>query len=118
MKRLLTALIVSVLWPTASGAFAQPGTDAQLILIDGSGSMAGFFKTGAIQELHSLLQGQSRATSRYFVNEDLVETQPARFGAHTYLSAALRSGINERTSIIWMVTDNQPSVSTHRTESD
>lgn len=117
-RLLLMILAVSVLLPCVWSAAAQTDRKTQLVLIDGSGSMAGFFKTGEIDRLHEILRGQPGSATYYFVDEALSSTSPVVFGEHTYLDSALSHAISERSSIIWMVTDNQPSVSTHGSQSE
>jgi len=114
----LLILAASGLSPCVCSVAAQTDSRTQLILIDGSGSMAGFFKTGEIERLHQILRGHSGSLSYYFIDETLSGAAPVVFGEHTYLNKALSHAISEKPSIVWMVTDNQPSVSTHGSQSE
>lgn len=104
-------------------ALGQAPRHRHRLLLDGSGSMTGFFTTGQIQELHSLLgevYGGS-GDSYYFVDYDLVPAsqEPTSFGGNTYLKNALDRALAQQPApaILWLVTDNQPS-SGNQTSSD
>lgn len=119
----------------STGTRAQTGSGAakHRILVDGSGSMRGFFSTGKIRDLHGVIREHDsrNVESYYFVNEELkqfdqVEDEPkgryetvGGFGGRTVLAAALANTLAERSgpTIIWLVTDNQPSAGSD-TESD
>lgn len=103
------------------------------ILVDGSGSMRGFFTNGKIKDLHGVIRehNRSNAESYYFINEELkpfdeIEAEPrgrdetaGGFGGRTVLATALSKTIAEQSgpAIVWLVTDNQPSAGSD-TESD
>jgi hypothetical protein len=120
--RLLFIFLLSV--AGAVCAQAQGPTIRQRILIDGSASMDGFFNNGQIRQLHDAIS-KSLTTGTidtyYFINERLETTEPqfGRFGSTTLLNNAFTQayGKNPTPSIIWIITDNQPSVGSD-TESD
>ncbi|HJQ25679.1 MAG TPA: hypothetical protein VKA60_17285 [Blastocatellia bacterium] len=108
-------VIVFLAWcfcPDASRVRAAALGASQLILVDGSGSMAGFFATGEIQRLDRTLSAQPGAPTElsYFVEASLVGREPTTFGSSTLLDNALNLAIERRPAILWIVTDNQPSV--------
>jgi hypothetical protein len=102
----------------AASAQAQNAGPRHAILIDGSGSMTGFFdaEEKKVQELHRVLRaicGDSSA-SHYFVNRELVmanDDSPTGYGDETFLDDALRNALAQRPApgILWLITDNQPS---------
>src|SRR5205085_9863449 len=107
------SLLVWFVYPANGRVDASSVPANQLILVDGSGSMAGFFATGEIQRLNRILANQSgaRAELYYYVESNLVNEMPAtNFGAVTLLDNALALAIEKRPPILWIVTDNQPSV--------
>jgi hypothetical protein len=112
---------------------AQSGAARQRILIDGSGSMTGFFATQKIKDLYAIIHDQSGANvdPYYFVDYELkpfdeMEDKPrgrneveGRFGSGTYLENALKKTLDAKPmpGIVWLITDNQPSAG-NDTESD
>lgn len=103
---------------------AQTTAPRHAVLIDGSGSMRGFFEQRKIQELHALLRTicEDSAESYYFVNDRLVpwDEKPLEiYGNETFLDKALSNALAQRPApaIIWLITDNQPS-SGGQTKSD
>lgn len=89
---------------------------AQWILIDKSGSMRGFFTTGQIGQLNDFIAKNTAAKtdSFYFIDDykkKLDETATEEFGNNTYLNTTLTNTLSARPqpSIIWLITDNQPS---------
>ena len=86
--------------------------------------MRGFFTSGKIKDLHRSIREQAggNAESSYFINDYLKSfaemadvpdsTLPSGFGGQTILKNALTKTLGETPapSIIWLVTDNQPSV--------
>lgn len=107
----------------AASAQAQTAAPRHRILIDRSGSMKGFFDSGKINDVHDLLRDLSGLTgdSYYFIDRELVPLgqETANFGNNTYLLNALDLALAQQPApaILWVVTDNQPSVG-NQTESD
>ncbi len=107
----------------AVSAQAQTAAPRHRVLIDRSGSMEGFFTTGKINDVQSLLQDLSGAAgdAYYFVDTDIVPVSqaPTGFGNNTYLRNALDRALVQQPApaILWLVTDNQPSVG-NQTASD
>jgi len=128
----LTVFLVCLI---STGAGGQTGGSAakHRILVDGSGSMRGFFSNGKIRDLHGVIaeQGSKNAESYYFINEglkqfDQVEDVPrgrndtaGGFGGRTVLATALASTLAEPSvpAMVWLITDNQSSAGSD-TESD
>jgi hypothetical protein len=85
--------------------------------------MEGFFATGKIDEARRLLGELSGGSgdAYYFLDMELVPggQEPASFGANTYLRNALDRALAQQPApaILWMITDNQPSVG-NQTDSD
>lgn len=109
------------------GVSAQSRAHRQHILIDGSDSMTGFFEHAGnqIQRLHTTLrddQADQRVAAFYFVDENLpaLASFSAPRGATTKLRNALEKTLsaNPKPAIVWLVTDNQPSVGKQKTDSD
>jgi hypothetical protein len=106
-------------------AYAQAQTPAprHRVLIDRSGSMKGFFDNGKINDVHTLLRDLSGSAgdSYYFVDRDIVPLgqETAKLGDNTYLLNALDLALAKQPApaILWLVTDNQPSVG-NQTDSD
>jgi hypothetical protein len=107
---------------TASRAQSQSPAISQRILIDGSASMDGFFNNGQLRQLREALS-RSAGTfdTYYFINKQIVEQEPGAgvFGHTTLLNSAFTQASRRAPapSIIWIITDNQPSVGSD-TESD
>lgn len=117
------AWLGSLLCVLATSAPAQTDAPRHRILIDRSGSMEGFFNTGAINEVGSLLRDLSgpAGEAHYFIDTDLVPVgqEPANFGGNTYLRQALEHALAQQPApaILWLLTDNQPSIG-NQTASD
>jgi hypothetical protein len=85
--------------------------------------MEGFFATGKIHDVQSLLHDLSGAAgdAYYFIDKDLVAVgqEPSNYGNNTYLRDALDRALAQQPapSILWLITDNQPSVG-NQTDSD
>jgi hypothetical protein len=122
LKPASLAWLVTALFLLVAPAGAQTPRRAR-ILIDRSGSMEGFFETGQMQAVQSLLQDLSGAEgdSYYFIDTDLVPVSqsPTNFGGDTYLRNALDRALAQQPAptILWLITDNQPSVG-NQTASD
>ncbi|HJQ70916.1 MAG TPA: hypothetical protein VKA70_18215 [Blastocatellia bacterium] len=115
-------LIVSLIWVsalTASETLANNRPVRQMVLVDASGSMEGFFTTQEIHRLNNVLRNQPGVEPElyYFVDRSLVNTPPPPFGAYTMLENAMTRAIESEPSILWVVSDNQPSIG-GRTASD
>jgi hypothetical protein len=104
-------------------ALGQANVPRHRLLLDGSGSMQGFFSTSQLQELHRLLGAVfgDGGESYYFVDNDLIpaHVELTKFGDNTYLKNALDRAVAQKPApaILWLVTDNQPSAG-NQTSSD
>jgi hypothetical protein len=121
-KKLIQLLLICFVGATA--AQAQSPAIRQRILIDGSASMDGFFNNGQLRQLREAVSKSFTAgifDTYYFINDALVEQEPEQgsFGTNTLLNNALTLALRKSPapSIIWIITDNQPSVGSD-TESD
>jgi hypothetical protein len=114
-SRIMSVVAIGI-WLVAATVQGQtPGSAGrELILIDGSGSMAGFFGTEQVGRLRSALQANSSSGAgvRYFINQNLAYDEPSEggFGGETLLRNALDRSLELGPDFVWIITDNQPSV--------
>jgi hypothetical protein len=99
-------------------ALGQAPSTQHRLLLDGSGSMKGFFATRQLAELQEILAEAygGSSDSYYFIDSELVPASQelTRFGDNTYLKNAFDRAIAQKPTppILWLVTDNQPSSGT------
>ena len=101
-----TGLLLFVLWPV----YGQ----GQLLLIDRSGSMEPYYKSGLISEvgqrINNLMQGSQLNPVRIGAFNSRVDLVPNINAIHasgpTYLDVALDYAVNNKYALVWLVTDN------------
>lgn len=108
-------------------ARSQDAAPSEAVLVDASGSMKGFFYKGAGQAEswmgwleQQISREQPGVEKLYFIDEESLTPSVGRYGNNTFINSAFTKIVarNQRPSIVWFVTDNQPSSPAGKAASD